>query len=383
MSGWYRQEMAEEEGQAGGDGVDGRGRTLLWLALGCGAAAVAATLYLFCKSVARRGEEQRRARLAVLAGKPALSATVAAAAEGRRRFDVEAAAEVGQVAGCADPDGSRGVDGSRCAPGVLGSPFAAAAMGLSNPLGYGGADGAIAGMTGLPGAVGLGSGGGGAFGGPQMGGPAGLRFGGGCAAAGVGGSVLLVSNLEESQTDVDHLFTLFGVYGDVQRVKILFNKKDTALVQLAEPQQALLAMTHLDKVRLWSKQVRVMPSKHTSVQLPKEGQPDAGLTKDYSNSSLHRYKKAGSKNYSNICPPSATLHLSNIPASVEEDDLRSAFADVGGVEVQAFKFFPKDRKMALVQLAGVDDAVTALVRMHNHQLSETSHLRVSFSKSTI
>ena len=29
-----------------------------------------------------------------------------------------------------------------------------------------------------------------------------------------------------------------GVYGDVHRVKILFNKKDNALVQMADPQQA-------------------------------------------------------------------------------------------------------------------------------------------------
>ena len=42
---------------------------------------------------------------------------------------------------------------------------------------------------------------------------------------------------------------------------------------------------------------------------------------------------------------------------------------------QAFKFFPKDRKMALVQLPTVDEAITALVKLHNYQLSETSHLR--------
>ena len=51
------------------------------------------------------------------------------------------------------------------------------------------------------------------------------------------GSVLLVSNMDENLTECDHLFILFGVYGDVQRVKILFNKKDTALVQMSEPQQ--------------------------------------------------------------------------------------------------------------------------------------------------
>lgn len=31
-----------------------------------------------------------------------------------------------------------------------------------------------------------------------------------------------------------------GVYGDVQRVKILYNKKDSALIQMAEPHQAHL-----------------------------------------------------------------------------------------------------------------------------------------------
>ena len=62
--------------------------------------------------------------------------------------------------------------------------------------------------------------------------------------------------------------------------------------------------------------------------MPKDGQPDAGLTKDYANSGLHRFKKPGSKNYQNIYPPSATLHLSNIPSGVEEDDLRKAFQNI-------------------------------------------------------
>ena len=269
--------------------------------------------------------------------------------------------------------------------GVLGSPFTAA-MGLSpltaaaaagaygspNPLAQGG----ITGMN----AFSLGNGVNGLPGGPQAFAQGGMRF---PVAGGAGtGCVLLVSNLDENQTECDHLFILFGVYGDVHRVKILFNKKDTALVQMAEPQQAMLAMNHLDKIKLWGKQIRVMPSKHTNVQLPKEGQPDAGLTKDYATSNLHRFKKPGSKNYSNIYPPSATLHLSNIPAVVEEEELMNAFTSIG-LTVQAFKFFPKDRKMALVQLASVEEACIALVKLHNYQLSETSHLRVSFSKSTI
>ncbi|XP_049858743.1 polypyrimidine tract-binding protein 1 isoform X16 [Schistocerca gregaria] len=210
-------------------------------------------------------------------------------------------------------------------------------------------------------------------------GGAGIRLAG---SLNTGGCVLLVSNLNEEMVTPEALFTLFGVYGDVQRVKILYNKKDSALIQMAEPHQAHLAMTHLDKLRVFGKQIRVMPSKHQTVQLPKEGQPDAGLTKDFTNSVLHRFKKPGSKNYQNIYPPSPTLHLSNIPPTVSEEEIKEAFTK-NGFTVKAFKFFPKDRKMALIQLPSADDAVAALIKMHNYQLSESNHLRVSFSKSNI
>ncbi|VDD97936.1 unnamed protein product, partial [Enterobius vermicularis] len=191
--------------------------------------------------------------------------------------------------------------------------------------------------------------------------------------------VVLVSNLDENRVTPDALFTLFGVYGDVQRVKILFNKKDNALIQYAEPQQAQFAIQHLDKVRWHDKQMRVAASKHTNVQMPKE---DAGLTRDYSQSPLHRFKKPGSKNYMNIYPPSATLHLSNIPPNITEEYLTNAF-EQHGFQPKGFKFFPKDHKMALLQLNDVETAINALIEMHNFKLAENAHLRVSFSKSGI
>jgi len=167
-------------------------------------------------------------------------------------------------------------------------------------------------------------------------------------------------------------------------VKVLFNKKDNALIQMAEGQQANVAAQHLDRLKLFGRTLKVTPSRHVMVQLPKEGQPDAGLTKDFTNSALHRFKKPGSKNYSNIFPPSTTLHLSNIPMTVSEDDLLAVFRDAVRPEaVTAFKFFPKDRKMALISLATLDDSVLALVRLHNYQLADSAHLRVSFSKSSI
>uniref|UniRef100_A0A3B3CDS6 Polypyrimidine tract-binding protein 1 n=1 Tax=Oryzias melastigma TaxID=30732 RepID=A0A3B3CDS6_ORYME len=203
----------------------------------------------------------------------------------------------------------------------------------------------------------------------------------GLAATG-GHNVLLVSNLNPESVTPHCLFILFGVYGDVMRVKILFNKKENALVQMSDGTQAQLSMSHLNGQRLHGRAIRVTLSKHTTVQLPREGHEDQGLTKDYSNSPLHRFKKPGSKNYSNIFPPSATLHLSNIPPSVMEDDLRRLFGSTGAT-VKAFKFFQKDRKMALIQMGSVEEAIECLIEFHNHDLGENHHLRVSFSKSTI
>ncbi|KAM4534474.1 polypyrimidine tract-binding protein 2-like isoform 2-T2 [Odontesthes bonariensis] len=197
----------------------------------------------------------------------------------------------------------------------------------------------------------------------------------------VSSGVLLVSNLNEEMVTPQSLFTLFGVYGDVQRVKILYNKKDSALIQMSDSNQAQLAMSHLNGQKMYGKIIRVTLSKHQTVALPRDGLDDQGLTKDYANSPLHRFKKPGSKNFQNIFPPSATLHLSNVPQDGTEEDLRLLFSNTGGT-VKAFKFF-QDRKMALLQMSTVEEAIQALIDLHNYNMGNNQHLRVSFSKSTI
>jgi polypyrimidine tract-binding protein 2 len=199
---------------------------------------------------------------------------------------------------------------------------------------------------------------------------------------GGGGLTVLVSNMNEDLMTPENIFVLFGVYGDVIRVKILYNKKDTAMVQYAEPRQAAQAILHLDRVKVFGKSLKVTMSKHPEVQMPKDGQPDSGLTRDFSTSPLHRFKKPGSKNYQNIYPPSTTLHLSNIPPSITDVDLQRFFKE-NHFEVKALRFFPNDHKMALMEMNTIEEATEALIRMHNYQLNENTHLRVSFSKAVI
>lgn len=54
-------------------------------------------------------------------------------------------------------------------------------------------------------------------------------------------------------------------------------------------------------------------------------------------------------------------------ATVTEEEIKEAFTQ-NGFTVKAFKFFPKDRKMALIQMPSMDDAVAALiVRISNNK----------------
>jgi len=197
---------------------------------------------------------------------------------------------------------------------------------------------------------------------------------------------LIVSGLNTERVTPDTLFTLFGVYGDVQRVKILFNKKDTALVQMNTPQQAEMVLMHLNAASLYGSALRINISKHQSIftnKNPNSEEESAKYTKDFTGSTAHRYKLAGSKNYQHICPPSATLHLSGIPATANEQSLRALFSQFG--VVVGFKFFVNDKKMALVQMGSVGESIEALIGLHDRKIDESqqSSLKVSFAKSTL
>ena len=56
-------------------------------------------------------------------------------------------------------------------------------------------------------------------------------------------------------------------------------------------------MGYLNNKVLHDRPLRIVLSKHQQVQLPKDGQEAANLTKDFTNHSLHRYKKPNSKNF--------------------------------------------------------------------------------------
>ncbi|KAL3309996.1 hypothetical protein Ciccas_011444 [Cichlidogyrus casuarinus] len=176
----------------------------------------------------------------------------------------------------------------------------------------------------------------------------------------------------------DGLFTLFGVYADVQRVKIMFNNKSQALVQLSNPTSVNTVLQNLSNQPLFGKPLKLSLSRHAFIQLPTSETIDT-LTKDYTSSRLHRFRQPNSRNHFNIYPPSRTLHLSSLKPGMSQEEMVSIFTEAG-FDVCQSRFLGTDRRMALVTLNSVDQAMQALMLLHNYQISVDLHLRVSFSR---
>jgi hnRNP-L/PTB/hephaestus splicing factor len=194
---------------------------------------------------------------------------------------------------------------------------------------------------------------------------------------GMGSPVVLVSRMPADQVNVDVLFTLFGVYGDVIRVKILYNKRGIAMIQFNSSSQARHAVQFLNGCPLYGSQISVATSNNTEVQLPRSNIEDGQeLTKDFTGSELHRFRRKSFVNMKNVNGPSQVLHVANLHDSATEETLRDLFAQQ--FEVQAVEFFKQTRKMAYVCMASVGDAVAALIAMHNCNFGGYP-IRVSFS----
>lgn len=191
-------------------------------------------------------------------------------------------------------------------------------------------------------------------------------------------NVLLVKNLPENITPL-MLFKLFGMYGNVMKIKILFNNPEKAFIEFQSPLQAELARAYLSNSTIMGRSLKIDFAKKGTVVdislLKKE--PDNQYLGDYSSSADHRYKYVGSKNHANISPPSKVLHLSNMHPEKMEKFYKELFKDYG--RIKKFIFMKCEEKMALVQMESVEDALAILMNFHNFDI-DGKFLKVSFSK---
>ncbi|XP_010232611.1 polypyrimidine tract-binding protein homolog 3 isoform X1 [Brachypodium distachyon] len=209
---------------------------------------------------------------------------------------------------------------------------------------------------------------------------------------------LIVSNLNTELIDGDKLFNLFSIYGNIIRIKILRNKPDHALVQMADGLQAELAVHYLKVLGGHLIPTLVIPFIHSPL-IPTEfrlqgamllGQklevnfskypsitpaPDAH---DYSNSNLNRFNSNVAKNYRHCCAPTRIIHISALPQEISEDMILNHLGEHGTI-VKSKLFEAGGKTQALVQFESEEEATEALVSKHASKL-EGSTIRISFSQ---
>lgn len=188
-------------------------------------------------------------------------------------------------------------------------------------------------------------------------------------------TILLIKNLPKG-VSARMLFRLFGMYGNVLKVKIFFKTPENALIEYQTPEQAELAKSYLNNCPVYGNNIFVTNSKQgvaidTSALKKGEETPFMG---DYTTSPEHRYKFSGSKNHLNIVPPSKVLHLSNLCEDKDEDFYIQLFRDYG--MIRKFTFM---KGMALMEMASIEDSVKILSNFHNFNIMG-KYLKVSFSK---
>lgn len=192
------------------------------------------------------------------------------------------------------------------------------------------------------------------------------------------GCVLLVNGLVEDVVTADVLFAVFGVYGDVQRVKIMWKNKSMGLVELSNPQQSMKAKKFLDGIELYGSPLSISVSKHASITVPTGSNYEpSNLTKDFSGSPMHRFKRSGSNNEKHVCAPSAGLHLSNLPQTVTPQEITDFFGEFKLVAEPRI-FGNGSKKMAIITMASLADSMHALITMHGSDF-QNNQLRITFA----
>ncbi|CAM9338926.1 unnamed protein product [Phaeothamnion confervicola] len=181
--------------------------------------------------------------------------------------------------------------------------------------------------------------------------------------AGVPGqhSVVRILGVDDSVTP-EALCQLFGLYGDVMKVKVTRGDRGMALVQLRHAVQADKARHFLDGALLAGRRLRADVSTQAAVK-------DRSAADFARLHQVHRFAGVPSpedpRYLEHLCAPCATLVVDNLPPDCPSEELSALLAPHGHVsslDVDA------QTNQAVVQMDCVQSAVHALIMTHNSSL---------------
>eukprot|EP01006_Ploeotia_vitrea_P003131 TRINITY_DN1111_c0_g1_i2.p2 TRINITY_DN1111_c0_g1~~TRINITY_DN1111_c0_g1_i2.p2 ORF type:complete len:193 (+),score=35.88 TRINITY_DN1111_c0_g1_i2:1153-1731(+) len=152
------------------------------------------------------------------------------------------------------------------------------------------------------------------------------------------------------------LFTIFGLYGEVSQVKVMFKKKDSALIEMVDPQGSINARTHLNGVAVFGTKWSVTVSKNQNIK------PAVTGDELCASPATHQKSKFNPKN---VVAPCERLIVTGLLPEVTEDILLHYFKQYGSVTSCEFMH---TTRAAVVEMADLDVAMTCLIALNNYSL---------------
>jgi RNA recognition motif-containing protein len=186
--------------------------------------------------------------------------------------------------------------------------------------------------------------------------------------------ICIVHNVHE-RTKAEDLAALFAVYGNVSHVKILSGKqRGAAIVQMQDAAHCAVAQMNLQNVNLSGRllEIEVSTQRTSSVGKPNE----EGIARDFHD--MPTYNRHKNDKVSKMYPPSAALHLSNMPDNTSPDEVLAVLR-AAGAQVRNFKFLDNLNHIAVVLCVSQENALKVICTAHNVPIGTPSRLlRVGF-----
>lgn len=206
-------------------------------------------------------------------------------------------------------------------------------------------------------------------------------------------SVVICYNLPVGDITAVKLFNLFSIYGVVERIKLLRGKENTALVQFSDPLFAALACHFLHGAPFFGVEgglqvemsrnfeVKLAPVNHTNSA---DAAEEAKRTGAFFLKDQRCNRDEVEKIVRGACRPTATLFISNIPNTIQEDALKELISTIGAVN--KIKLKPPSgigkKATAVAELASEKEAVSVICHLHNHRVAQCN-LKFAFTKQIL
>ncbi|KAK3910742.1 Polypyrimidine tract-binding protein 1 [Frankliniella fusca] len=184
---------------------------------------------------------------------------------------------------------------------------------------------------------------------------------------------IYVSNLPNDITTTE-LFKLFDLYGDIQTIKIVTNH---AHIEMKSMNDALNAIAKLNKIPWRGNSINVTSSRFQKIILSKQDLLE-NKGASYVNMSYTNLKKR--INRSANLAPTKTIYVANILTTYPDQKLIKLFEDnkihVHGMTTKQ----SSTTKCAFIKFQTIDQAINALVTMHNIEIADWHRLYCSIGE---